>query len=295
MNILKRLLRARPKAEAQGEPLTSAQRDRRSLELAKRLIKAYRTSLAVAVTPPDELAAAKEQLANAGKEGIEAIVHLLTDPQDTSRAERLNRSDLVCTLAAIGDESALTPLMREFGTTNLTPGGTEKEIAAFIARIGAKTAAPDLIRHLDDDETQKYGCFTSHAAAYALGRLCIEETRGPLRRALHRYGYWIKKGLTEAGTEFSATLISEWDAERKRCGPDVRSMDDTQMINILTALCAAYAADNRPEMWRLEPLATDIGEELNRRGGGDEMERVYLLVPRRSALERVWRGIGPWS
>jgi hypothetical protein len=73
--------------------------------------------------------------------------------------------------------------------------------------------------------------------------------------------------------------------------------DDQEMLDVLRSLCEAYAANDTAEIARLEPLATQIGEELNRRGSLREMQRVFeLLGGRRGSrtLEMHWGGIGDW-
>lgn len=74
-------------------------------------------------------------------------------------------------------------------------------------------------------------------------------------------------------------------------------MPDTEMLKTLHQLCDAYVANDTGAIARLEPLATQIGEELNRRGGMEEMRRIFhALGPRRGArtLEMHWDGIGDW-
>ena len=52
-------------------------------------------------------------------------------------------------------------------------------------------------------------------------------------------------------------------------------MTDDEMVLILRDLCAAYVADDRAKIGALEPKATAIGEELHRKGGLNEMRRVF--------------------
>lgn len=74
-------------------------------------------------------------------------------------------------------------------------------------------------------------------------------------------------------------------------------MTDNEMIGTLKQLCQAYADNDTSLISRLEPEATRIGEELDARGGIDEMRRVYGLIPDmrgKRTLEMHWDGIGHW-
>ncbi|MEW6419467.1 MAG: hypothetical protein AB1480_15365 [Nitrospirota bacterium] len=70
------------------------------------------------------------------------------------------------------------------------------------------------------------------------------------------------------------------------------------MLTILQKLCEAYVTNDRTEIENLEPLATDIGKELNRRGGLEEMVRVFKQlnsIRGSRTLEMLWGGIGDWQ
>ncbi len=74
-------------------------------------------------------------------------------------------------------------------------------------------------------------------------------------------------------------------------------LSDTQMLDTLTRLCNAYAADDSAEVARLEPVASRIGEELNRRGGVPEMRRMWNRLGNirgSRTLDMHWDGIGDW-
>ena len=74
-------------------------------------------------------------------------------------------------------------------------------------------------------------------------------------------------------------------------------MTDNEIVEVLIRLCKAYAADDRGAIARLEPEATRIGQELDRRGGISEMRRIYKLVPEmrgKRTLDMHWDGIGEW-
>lgn len=68
-------------------------------------------------------------------------------------------------------------------------------------------------------------------------------------------------------------------------------MNDRGMLDVLVGLCHAYAANDTVAIAKLEPEATRIGEELNRRGGIQEMRRIFTLVPSmqgKRTLEMHW-------
>jgi len=74
-------------------------------------------------------------------------------------------------------------------------------------------------------------------------------------------------------------------------------MSETQMYDTLMRLCNAYASDNPSEIARLEPMALEIGEELNRRGGVPEMRRMWNRLGNirgSRTLDIHWDGIGDW-
>ena len=74
-------------------------------------------------------------------------------------------------------------------------------------------------------------------------------------------------------------------------------MSDDEMLAILKQLCAAYMSNDRGTTQRLEPKATEIGEELHLRGGMREMQRIFGLlggIPGWRTLEMHWDGIGNW-
>jgi hypothetical protein len=74
-------------------------------------------------------------------------------------------------------------------------------------------------------------------------------------------------------------------------------MTSGEMLEILGALCQAYAANDRAAVAKLEPVASAIGEDLNRRGGIAEMRRIFGALggrPGARTLEMHWHGIGDW-
>lgn len=74
-------------------------------------------------------------------------------------------------------------------------------------------------------------------------------------------------------------------------------MSDTQMADVLSRLCNAYTANDRIEIARLEPIASQVGQELHRRGGIEEMRRMWNRLGNMRGsrtLDMHWDGIGDW-
>lgn len=73
--------------------------------------------------------------------------------------------------------------------------------------------------------------------------------------------------------------------------------EDLRMVQVLVALCTAYAASNKNAISVLEPEATRIGSDLDSIGGIREMRRIFSLIPEmrgKRTLEMHWGGIGDW-
>ncbi len=70
------------------------------------------------------------------------------------------------------------------------------------------------------------------------------------------------------------------------------------MLTQLKDLCDAYTTETAEAIARLEPPVVQIGEELNRWGGVDEMRRLFELVSDQRgsrSLARLWASIGAWQ
>jgi len=84
-------------------------------------------------------------------------------------------------------------------------------------------------------------------------------------------------------------------------GPDQafasKPMSDSMMFKSLADLCYAYQQNDRSEISRLEPVATIIGQELNRRGGIRAMREMWERLgnrPGARTLDMHWDAIGEW-
>ena len=166
-----------------------------------------------------------------------------------------------------------------------------------------------LILHLHDENQ-----LVRKAVAKVLGELGDAQAVEPLMTALKdlmpevRYESAValgKLGDKRAGRALAAACEDENESVPrvaafavKRIGwkPPVAT-DTSKPIEVLRQLCDAYAENDKARIVELEPLATKIGEDLDRRGGLDEMRRIFEQLggrPGSRTLEMHWNGIGDW-
>jgi len=281
--------------------------------LLAQLIEAYKTAnWGTAITPQTEQNTAREFIRRFGHRAVETAIRWLNEcrpdsPADSFHFGKYSNADvissktggdhhdyefLILLLTKIGDERAVEPLLHHFRAHEEYGSGTARQIAKFFSRVKSRGAAKGLVLYLDTSSNSMRG-----AASYGLGLLAVDETRDALRSALDHYGRCVKEGLEQANTDFAKSVAYEWDIKRRAAGPPIGSMTDSQMVDILKALCRAYDTSNTSEIRRLELLAIDIGEELNRRGGEKEMLRIFNslgAIPGSRTLEMRWHGIGGW-
>jgi hypothetical protein len=77
----------------------------------------------------------------------------------------------------------------------------------------------------------------------------------------------------------------------------VHDMQVREMAHWLGQLCRAYTENSKGEIEDLEPLATEIGRELDSRGGLNAMRQAWEILgnrPGARTLDMHWRGIGGW-
>lgn len=224
-------------------------------------------------------------LKEAGTEAVDAVIAQLN-------MSGTGLDDLAEILTEIGDERAVKPLLENIKILSAI-GGCAERVVRFFSRIGSKEAAQGLLPYLNGEDV---GMRT--IAAYGLGLLGFQEMEAPLQSAIEKYGSSISDGLKAADTEFARSLISQWDSKRKTAEPNVERMTYQEILTILQKLCEAYVTNDRTEIENLEPLATDIGKELNRRGRLEEMVRVFKQlnsIRGSRTLEMLWGGIGDWQ
>ncbi|MGH2740166.1 MAG: hypothetical protein ACRDH6_06765 [Actinomycetota bacterium] len=84
---------------------------------------------------------------------------------------------------------------------------------------------------------------------------------------------------------------------KKKPQPHEDGLSDEYVLRNLRELCDAYVQDDRKRIEDLEQMATAIGKDLNRRGGIEEMRRIFYMlgsIPGARTLEMHWGGIGEW-
>jgi hypothetical protein len=105
--------------------------------------------------------------------------------------------------------------------------------------------------------------------------------------------------LNPGRARWAATKASyaERDAIIDEALGSVRRFKHEEMVHYLGQLCRAYAENDRAEIDALEPLGTQIGEELDRRGAITAMREVWMALENRpgaQALATHWDGIAQW-
>ena len=101
----------------------------------------------------------------------------------------------------------------------------------------------------------------------------------------------------KVGQELEARQVwlrAESDRYLRDLGERLATSDDEK---VLRQLCGAYAQNDRDTIEQLEPKARLIGEELDRRGGLEEMRRMFDQLRGMQGsrtLEMHWNGIGDW-
>jgi hypothetical protein len=82
-------------------------------------------------------------------------------------------------------------------------------------------------------------------------------------------------------------------------GPPVSApLSSSEWFEALADLCRAYQQNDRAAINRLEPVATAIGQELNRLGGKRAMLAMWESLENRPGsrtLDMHWSGIGEWQ
>jgi hypothetical protein len=74
-------------------------------------------------------------------------------------------------------------------------------------------------------------------------------------------------------------------------------LGESEWFEALADLCKAYQQNDRAAIDRLEPVATAIGQELDRRGGKAAMLAMWESLgnrPGSRTLDMHWSGIGEW-
>jgi HEAT repeat protein len=147
-----------------------------------------------------------------------------------------------------------------------------------LGRIGDERALTPLIATLEDEDID-----VRRSAVRALGELGDKRAIEPLKVFLNDEDQSMRDATT-----FILKKIG-WK-------PPLVT-DISRPLEVLCQLCDAYAENDKTRITRLEPLATRIGKDLDRRGGLKEMRKMFeQLGGRRGSrtLEMHWNGIGDW-
>lgn len=134
------------------------------------------------------------------------------------------------------------------------------------------------------------------AAANTRGLELTGEAEEELRQLIRNPHQQVTAPVSEVSTVPKAAKKPEPPRDRARArwvGPYA----EAEMIGVLKRLCAAYVSNDTAAIEELEPKATEIGRELDRRGGMQEMRRIFAKlggIRGSRALEMHWNGIGDW-
>ncbi len=177
---------------------------------------------------------------------------------------------------------AVPPLLTAL---NDPEAGVRRGASEALGRLKEVRAVPPLLALLQDPELS-----VRRAAIDTLGRLGDVRAVEPLTMALkdESVRYYAAEAIWKLGAP--PAMRSAIQA--------FKDNEQGQMLTQMRDLCDAYAAGAAAEIARLEPEVVQIGEELHRRGGVDEMRRLLELVGRengRQALAALWVGIGDWQ
>lgn len=215
-------------------------------------------------------------------------------------------------LGKLKDTSAINPLINALDIDN---EDVQKAVIKALGKIGTP-AVESLITLLKNDEdwsarddaakalgeikdkhaveplinALKHDTFGSvrYEAAIALGKIKDSRAIKPLEGALTARSYDLRVNAQTALQKITGKKYEE---------KPIIVMTEGEMVTKLRDLCAAYMEDNRSAIGNLEPIATKIGKELDRRGGLREMRRIFKKIegsPGSRTLEMHWNRIGEW-
>jgi HEAT repeat protein len=168
---------------------------------------------------------------------------------------------------------------------------------------GVRRASLDALR--DQSDLRKIGTPAIQPVLAAL-----KDSQADVRRAaIEVLGYLgdprAVEPLVAALKDEPVRYAAAWALEKIGVPPTLKSIissfrknEAMNTVGQLRDLCDAYTANDAAEIARLEPPARQIGEELNRRGGLEEMRNLFdqLGIWRgHETLAKLWIGIGDWQ
>ncbi len=239
--------------------------------------------LCAAIRDPDGYVyiAAGKWLPNFGVLAVEPLLTVLKDPDEnvSKRAPEI--------LGSIGDPRAVQPLIYEF--ENRFDRGQDQDwggdqvlyrqaCADALGKIGEPAVMPLI------DALKNRNATVRWMAADTLGKIGDARAVEPIKNALNDKDSYASGRIAKALALFSSE-------------ENQRDWTEPEMLQVLSGLCDAYAANDQAAISRLVLEATAIGETLNRRGGLNEMRRIFAKLgdrPGSRTLEMHWGGIGDW-
>ena len=244
-----------------------------------------------------------------GAVAVEPLIATLKDDSDS-----FVKSKVAEALAEIGDARAIELLvitLQEYWDWSV-----RCKAAEALGKIGDEGTVDPLIIELKDKDAN-----VRKAAVKALGKIGNERAVKPLIAALKDWDLDVRVEATEAlgkiGTpeakhallELENQKVAQEELEKQQLLKEkqandiqllfVPEMSDQEMVKKFIELARYYAngglsADNPS----LVNLVVEIGEELNRRGGISEMQRIFNEIPPmqgKRTVEMQWGGIGDWQ
>jgi hypothetical protein len=256
---------------------------------------------------PSESAEEEQTAAAAVKEAADRVraaragaIEAADAEKDAREAARVRAKDWAEEMARSGDYASLA--------TMAAAPTQETYHEAFFAnkalREGGSLAVEAMINHLES----KFSSYLVQNLVNAGDRRAVPVLKKLLSEqssVVDAYGYrpMVEQFIASFDSEMRQQIEAAAHAEEQQIEAarrEVANYGDAQLLAVLRDLCSVYvsasSADD-PEVKRLEPIATAIGERLNDSGGIKEMRRMFNAVGdvRGSrTLDMHWSGIGEW-
>jgi hypothetical protein len=202
-----------------------------------------------------------------GKKDYRALA-AIHNSQDYSEAfKKWEKRDIADEILREAGSEAVDAIIEELATD----GVGSDDLADLLIDIGDLKAVPLLKRKLDHGDFDAYS------------------SKDRILEFVARFDSDVRKRIEE--------LAREEEEKLAKAKVEVASYDEVTMLTVLRKLCKAYAKNDTAAYKELEPLATAIGQELNRRGGLKEMLRMFNQfkgMRGSCTLEMHWGDIGEW-
>ncbi len=209
---------------------------------------------------------------------VESLITRLKDDENFLVREKVAKA-----LGEIKSKQAVEPLINAL--KHEFEYFVRREVAIALGKLKDKRAVESLITVLKNYDEKNA---VRESAAEALGKIRDRRAIKPLEEALESGVYEVRAQARKALKKISGKEYKE---------KPIIIISDSEMVSKLRGLCNAYMQDDRFAINKLEPIATKIGRELDRRGGFSEMRRIFKKLegfPGSRTLEMHWNGIGQW-